>query len=51
MGEHEREEQSPTQPATERVTKESIGEGEPGGAEYVAGEDAVDQSESADERL
>ena len=51
MGEHDREEQSPTQPATERVTKGSIGEGEPGGAAYVTGEDAVAQSDGADEQL
>jgi hypothetical protein len=40
-----------TQPATERVTKESIGEGEPGAARHVTGENAVDQADTADERL
>jgi hypothetical protein len=42
----------PEAPAvTERELLEEIGEGEPGGADYVTDDDAVDQADTADERL
>jgi hypothetical protein len=50
--EDEPDEREPrSQPATERAAKEAMGEGEPGGAESVTDEAAVDQADTADARL
>jgi hypothetical protein len=51
MGEAPWNDDAEEPPLTERETREGIGEGEPGGGEYVTGEDAADQADTADERL
>jgi hypothetical protein len=51
MDEERNEEESDLQPVSERLVKESFGEGEPGAKPYVGGEEAAEHVDDAEERL